>query len=61
LASHDSIDVDFLLAAIESWDGADNGGWSPDFFHVEVDGISIFHETLIPHFACEHTSGDFTR
>jgi len=41
LPTHDSIDINFLLAFIDSWDGASVGPYSPDFFNVNVDGIMI--------------------
>ncbi len=42
LPIHTSIDLDFLLAIINSWDG-----WAPapgghDLFNVEVDGVSVY-------------------
>ena len=49
LPSHDSIDVNFLLAIIDTWDGTatscgvENG---PDVFNVKVDGASIFSHTF---------------
>jgi hypothetical protein len=45
LPRHTRVDVDFLLAIIDSWDGAD-GGWSPDVFNVRMDGKSIFLATF---------------
>jgi fibro-slime domain-containing protein/RHS repeat-associated protein len=44
LPAHTSVDVSFLLAAIDSWDGNTNQG--PDFFNVEVDGRTIFRHTI---------------
>jgi hypothetical protein len=41
LPAHTGIELKFLLAIIDTWDG--NGG---DFFHVDVDGTSIFKETF---------------
>ena len=46
LAAHTSIDLGFLLAIIDSWDGAGPGGAQPDIFNVTVDGQSIFSSTL---------------
>ena len=45
LPTHTSIDVNFLLAIINSWDGlsAANPTQAPDFFNVRVDGTLIFH------------------
>lgn len=44
LPSHDTIDIDFALAIIDSWDSSD-GSPSPDYFNVTVDGVSVFQET----------------
>ncbi|MDD1615526.1 MAG: putative rhizobiocin/RTX toxin and hemolysin-type calcium-binding protein, partial [Methylococcaceae bacterium NSP1-2] len=41
LPTHNVIDINFLLALIDSWDGA-NG---PDFFNVNVDGVSVLQIT----------------
>jgi hypothetical protein len=38
LPTHDAISVDFLLAIIGPWDGAE----VPDFFEVQVDGVSVY-------------------
>ena len=54
LPPHVSVDVSFLLAAIDSWDGEgviDPG--VPDFFTVSVDGAIIFEESL------ENSEGGF--
>ncbi len=45
LPSHTSVDINFLLAIIDSWNG-NTGGDSPDSFNVTVDGASIFSETF---------------
>jgi len=46
LPAHDSIDINFALAIIDSWDSTDGGsGNSPDYFNVTVGGVSIFKET----------------
>jgi hypothetical protein len=46
LPPHDSIDIGFLLAAIDSWDSDDVGGdVSPDYFNVSVDGVLVFTST----------------
>jgi hypothetical protein len=42
LGSHTSVNLSFLLAIIDSWDG-DNGS-GPDVFNVTVDGVSVFSE-----------------
>jgi hypothetical protein len=41
LPAHTGIELKFLLAIIDTWDG--NVG---DFFHVDVDGTSVFKETF---------------
>ena len=46
LPEHDRIDVGFLLAIIDSWDGNDRGFPTGDFFNVLVDGSPIFRETF---------------
>jgi hypothetical protein len=46
LAAHTSIDLHFLLAVIDSWDGSAGGCCQPDFFNVEIDGISVFSESF---------------
>jgi hypothetical protein len=45
LAPHTTIDIDFLLAIINTWDGSSDGG-NPDFFNVRVDGAVIFSQTF---------------
>lgn len=45
LPAHDSINLDFLLAIIDSWDG-NALDYGPDSFNVTVDGTSIFSETF---------------
>ena len=45
LPVHGAVSVEFLLAVIDSWDG--NGpAAAPDFFDVQIDGVSVFQETL---------------
>ena len=51
LPTHTSIDVNFLLAIINSWDGLSaipplNPLNAPDFFNVRVDGVLLFHESF---------------
>ncbi|MFN7805735.1 MAG: cadherin domain-containing protein, partial [Planctomycetaceae bacterium] len=41
LPDHDRIDLGFLLAIIDSWDGG-----SSDYFNVTVDGFTLFRETF---------------
>jgi hypothetical protein len=41
LPPHAGVQLKFLLAIIDTWDGAFN-----DFFHVDVDGTSIFRESF---------------
>ncbi len=45
LPAHDTVSLDFLLAVIDSWDGAPGNPSGPDFFNVEIDGVSIFSES----------------
>ncbi|KST62145.1 Ig-like domain-containing protein [Mastigocoleus testarum] len=45
LPTHTSVDLNFLLAIIDTWDG-DIPGFGNDFFNVTIDGVSIFKETL---------------
>lgn len=45
LPTHTSINLDFLLATINSWDGVD-GGASPDYLNVSIDGVTIFSEAF---------------
>jgi hypothetical protein len=45
LPDHDKVDIGFLLAIIDSWDGSD-GSPSPDVFNVAIDGQTIFSETF---------------
>jgi len=48
LAAHNSINLNFSLAAIDSWDGnTGEGGTVPqDYFNVAIDGASVFRETF---------------
>ena len=47
LPAHNSIDLDFLLATINSWDGIDGAnGVTGDYFNVRVDGVEIFEATF---------------
>jgi hypothetical protein len=45
LPPHDTINIGFLLAILDSWDST-NGSVSPDLFNVSVDGNTIFTETF---------------
>jgi len=45
LAPHLSVDLNFLLAVNDSWDGFNNGA-GPDVFNVTVDGASVFSEVF---------------
>ena len=45
LATHTSIDLNFLLAVIDSWDGSFVGP-GPDILNVRVDGTTIFSESF---------------
>ena len=44
LPPHDSVNIGFLLAIIDSWDCDSSSG--PDFFNVKVDGNIIFSENF---------------
>jgi hypothetical protein len=44
LPAHNSIDIAFLLAIIDSWDSTDGQG-APDFFNVTLDGGELVHHT----------------
>jgi hypothetical protein len=55
LPAHDSIDILFLFAAIDSWDGSSGGFPSGDFFTVTVDGVTIFRESF------ENSSAGYTQ
>ena len=47
LPEHTSVDIDFLLAIINSWeDEADSSVTGPDEFAVTVDGTEIFRENF---------------
>ncbi len=49
LPKHDSIDLNFLLAIIDSWDGTINNASptaSPDIFNISIDGNLIFSNTF---------------
>lgn len=49
LPGHTSISLSFLLAIIDSWDGATTAGnqnSSGDYFNVKVDGVSVFSEAF---------------
>jgi hypothetical protein len=45
LPVHESIDLNFLLAIIDSWDG-ESGSAFPDIFNVTVNGELIFSESF---------------
>ena len=42
LPTHTSIDINFLLAIINSWDGLNAAAFGMDFFNVRVDGTLLF-------------------
>jgi regulation of enolase protein 1 (concanavalin A-like superfamily) len=49
LPPHTSIDINFLLAIIDSWDGSEPGACTdchPDIFTVTVDGNTLFSEAF---------------
>lgn len=52
LPAHDSVDLNFLAAIIDSWDST-NGSPAPDYFNVEVDGAVVVQSTF------NNTSGTF--
>jgi hypothetical protein len=41
LPEHSGIRLDFLLAIVDTWDGAPN-----DFFNMDVDGANVFRESF---------------
>ena len=46
LPPHVSIDIDFLLAIIDSWDSLDGAAdATPDFFNVTLDSVSLLQHT----------------
>ncbi|MFZ4526580.1 MAG: FG-GAP-like repeat-containing protein, partial [Chlorobium sp.] len=46
LPVHNVVDVNFLLALIDSWDSTNGlGGYCPDYFNVSVDGVSVLQLT----------------
>jgi hypothetical protein len=46
LPSHTSVDLNFLLAVIDSWDGVGSTSFGPDSFTVKVDGVIVFDEVF---------------
>lgn len=44
LPPHTSVNVNFLLAIIDSWDGSSE--WGPDYFNVQIDGVSVFFQVI---------------
>ena len=49
LPDHDRIDLNFLLAIIDTWDGdgfPPDPQQAPDFFNVRVDGVLVFSESF---------------
>jgi hypothetical protein len=45
LPAHTSVNVNFLLGIIDTWDGNGNSN-GPDSFNVKVDGVSVFSEVF---------------
>ncbi|MBM4301284.1 MAG: PEP-CTERM sorting domain-containing protein [Deltaproteobacteria bacterium] len=45
LPAHTSVNVNFLLGIIDSWDGY-GSGFGPDAFNVTVDGVSVFSQVF---------------
>lgn len=54
LPPHEFIDLHFLLAVIDTWDG-NSGGCDPDIFGVTVDGQLVFSESFT-NFPDSHTA-----
>ncbi len=49
LPTHTSIDLNFLLAIINSWDGfasTPNNPVVPEFFNVRIDGMLLFRHSF---------------
>ncbi len=47
LPVHTHVDLSFLLAILESWDGGGNvPGAAPDLFGVRVDGVTVFQHSF---------------
>ncbi len=52
LPLHDSLDLNFLLAIIDTWDGGSAAGQTgggttfPDFYNVTVDGMTVFQQSI---------------
>lgn len=50
LPPHDGIEINFLLAILDTWDGSRGspfgGSSAPDYFNVVVDGQTIFKQTF---------------
>lgn len=51
LPAHTAVDLNFLLALIDSWDST-NGSPAPDFFNVRIDGVTVLQVT------CNNASGN---
>jgi VCBS repeat-containing protein len=45
LPAHNAVDINFLLAIIDSWNG-NTGQSSPDFLNISIDGTTIFTESF---------------
>lgn len=46
LPAHESVSLAFLLATIDSWDNSPPT-FPPDFFHVVIDGQTVFQENFV--------------
>jgi hypothetical protein len=48
LPTHTSLNISFLLAVIDSWDGdtVRGGTAPPDIFNITVDGVSVYSRTF---------------
>jgi len=46
LPTHTSVDLNFLVAIIDSWDGTGPNCCSPDYFVASIGGFPVFMETF---------------
>lgn len=59
LPTHTSLNLGFLLAVIDSWDGS-SGGYHPDIFNVVLDGTSIYSRAF-DNFGGDQTASTLNR
>ena len=45
LPDHTSLDIDGLIAAMDSWDSDDGSCCTPDYLVIRVDGVTVFQDT----------------